>query len=85
VDGFRPAFCVGRRPTVLVRSDRTSLQALQPTLGVLAADGTPARVKVSAQDVRDDPTIGGLIVTLRDITERRRLEHEVEQRFVDAR
>ena len=49
---------------------------------VLAADGTPARVEVSGQDVRDDPTIAGLIVTLRDITERRRLEHEVQWRFV---
>jgi hypothetical protein len=29
-----------------------------------------------------DPTIGGLIVTLRDITERRRLEHEAAWRFV---
>jgi diguanylate cyclase (GGDEF)-like protein/PAS domain S-box-containing protein len=185
VDGLRPALGGGRPPTVLVRSDRTSLQALQPTLGalatqagltlerlrlqdevtrqsrdayfrtlvqnsaeailivddnnriqyasptsesifgrvpgpgvalpglvdrvgranaegflsrtradaaakpagtdewtVLAADGNPARVEVSVQDVRDDPTIGGLIVTLRDVTERRRLEYEVEQRFV---
>ena len=60
--------------------------AAKPTLTgewtVLAVDGTPARVEVSGQDVRHDPTIGGLIVTLRDITERRRLEHEAAWRFV---
>src|SRR2546423_11101215 len=39
-----------------------------------AVDGTVIRVEVTCRDLRADPTVGGLVVTLRDVTERRRLE-----------
>ncbi|MFI6851139.1 putative bifunctional diguanylate cyclase/phosphodiesterase [Streptomyces sp. NPDC050416] len=37
-------------------------------------------VEVRCRDLRLDPTIGGLVVTLRDVTEQRQLEHELTQR-----
>ncbi|MFD8237197.1 putative bifunctional diguanylate cyclase/phosphodiesterase [Streptomyces sp. NPDC059696] len=42
-------------------------------------------VEVRCRDLRRDPTVGGLVVTLRDVTEQRQLEHELTQRaFHDA-
>ncbi|MER5450267.1 aminotransferase class I/II-fold pyridoxal phosphate-dependent enzyme [Streptomyces sp. NPDC002764] len=42
-------------------------------------------VEVRCNDFRDERTVGGLVVTLRDVTEQRRLEHELTQRaFHDA-
>ncbi|MFE9444706.1 aminotransferase class I/II-fold pyridoxal phosphate-dependent enzyme [Streptomyces sp. NPDC006602] len=42
-------------------------------------------VEVRCRDLRQDETVGGLVVTLRDVTEQRRLEHELTQRaFHDA-
>ncbi|MFI2414463.1 aminotransferase class I/II-fold pyridoxal phosphate-dependent enzyme [Streptomyces sp. NPDC018947] len=40
------------------------------------------RVEVEARfsDFRDEPTVSGIVVTLRDVTEQRRLEHELTQR-----
>ncbi|MEU9392761.1 aminotransferase class I/II-fold pyridoxal phosphate-dependent enzyme [Streptomyces sp. NPDC048324] len=37
-------------------------------------------VEVRCNDFRDERTVGGLVVTLRDVTEQRRLEHELTQR-----
>ncbi|MEV0173665.1 aminotransferase class I/II-fold pyridoxal phosphate-dependent enzyme [Streptomyces sp. NPDC050803] len=37
-------------------------------------------VEVRCSDFRNEPTVGGLVVTLRDVTEQRRLEHELTQR-----
>jgi diguanylate cyclase (GGDEF)-like protein/PAS domain S-box-containing protein len=37
-------------------------------------------VEVSCRDLRADRTVGGLVVTLRDVTERRRLERELLRR-----
>ncbi|HKE63156.1 MAG TPA: EAL domain-containing protein [Micromonosporaceae bacterium] len=45
---------------------------------------TPARVEVSCRDLRHDPSIDGLVLTLRNVTEQRRLESELEyQAFHD--
>ncbi|TML20996.1 MAG: EAL domain-containing protein, partial [Actinobacteria bacterium] len=47
-------------------------------------DGTVIQVEVSCRDLRADPTVRGLVVTLRDVTERRRLERELTlQSFQD--
>ncbi|MBT8225981.1 MAG: EAL domain-containing protein [Dactylosporangium sp.] len=52
---------------------------------VLRVDEDPAQVEVSFQDLRHDPTVSGLVVTLRDVTERRRLERELTyQAFHDS-
>ncbi|MET7456754.1 aminotransferase class I/II-fold pyridoxal phosphate-dependent enzyme [Streptomyces sp. NPDC005574] len=37
-------------------------------------------VEVRCRDLRQDRTVGGLVVTLRDVTEQRQLEHELTQR-----
>ncbi|MFD5074366.1 aminotransferase class I/II-fold pyridoxal phosphate-dependent enzyme [Streptomyces sp. NPDC058371] len=46
---------------------------------VLRGDGR-IEVEVRCSDLRDDPTVRGLVVTLRDVTEQRRLEHELTER-----
>ncbi len=42
--------------------------------------GDPLEVEVSCRDLRQDRTVRGLVVTLRDVTEQRQLEHELTQR-----
>jgi diguanylate cyclase (GGDEF)-like protein/PAS domain S-box-containing protein len=42
--------------------------------------GERIEVEVRCRDLRQDETIGGLVVTLRDVTEQRQLEHELTQR-----
>ncbi|WRZ96272.1 aminotransferase class I/II-fold pyridoxal phosphate-dependent enzyme [Streptomyces sp. NBC_01007] len=43
-------------------------------------DGGRIEVEVRGSDLREDHTVGGLVVTLRDVTEQRRLEHELTER-----
>src|SRR5688572_32014350 len=38
------------------------------------------QVEVSGRDLRHDPTVRGLVVTMRDVTERRLLERELMHR-----
>ncbi|WP_428957755.1 aminotransferase class I/II-fold pyridoxal phosphate-dependent enzyme [Streptomyces sp. cg35] len=48
-------------------------------------DGGRTEVEVRCSDLRDDPTVAGIVVTLRDVTEQRQLEQELTQRaFHDA-
>ncbi|MEU4238485.1 EAL domain-containing protein [Actinoplanes sp. NPDC026619] len=48
-----------------------------PDLAVLCADGRIIQVEVDGRDLRDDPTVGGLVLTIGDVTERRRLEDDL--------
>ncbi|MEV6305523.1 EAL domain-containing protein [Actinoplanes sp. NPDC051861] len=53
----------------------------------LAADRGGRRVEIEAdlRDLREDPTVRGLVITLRDVTERRRLEDDLtHQAFHDS-
>ncbi|MGI5242374.1 PAS domain-containing protein [Dactylosporangium sp. CA-139066] len=43
-------------------------------------DGTRVLVEVIVRDLRDDRLVRGMVVTLRDVTEQRRAEHEVLRR-----
>ncbi|MEV4623227.1 EAL domain-containing protein, partial [Asanoa sp. NPDC049573] len=43
-------------------------------------DGTAVQVEISVRDLRDDPTVRGLVFTLRDVTDKRRLERELTHR-----
>ena len=48
-------------------------------------DGLSVQVQVRCSDLRGDSTVGGLVLTLRDVTEQRELEHERKyQAFHDA-
>jgi len=47
---------------------------------VLSCDGGLVQVEVSCRDLRADRTVRGLVLTLRDVTERRRLERELTHR-----
>jgi diguanylate cyclase (GGDEF)-like protein/PAS domain S-box-containing protein len=48
-------------------------------------DGVTVQVQVRASDLRADPTVAGLVLTLRDVTEQRQLEEQLKyQAFHDA-
>ncbi|GIF00757.1 putative bifunctional diguanylate cyclase/phosphodiesterase [Paractinoplanes rishiriensis] len=58
-----------------VRSGRGTQDA--PDLSALCADGRLVQVEVDGRDLRHDPTVRGLVLTIRDVTERRRLEDDL--------
>ncbi|MEU4119730.1 EAL domain-containing protein [Kitasatospora sp. NPDC028055] len=47
---------------------------------LLRQDRTPIEAEVRYTDLRDDPTVGGLVLTLRDVTEQRQMERELTHR-----
>ena len=47
---------------------------------VIRPDGRRIEVEVASRDLRDDPTIRGVVLTLRDVTEQRRLQQELTHR-----
>jgi len=48
-------------------------------------DGVSVQVQVRSSDLRADPTVAGLVLTLRDVTEQRQLEEQLKyQAFHDA-
>ncbi|MFE4518683.1 putative bifunctional diguanylate cyclase/phosphodiesterase [Kitasatospora sp. NPDC056783] len=52
---------------------------------LLRRDGTTIEAEVRSDDLRADPTVGALVLTLRDVTEQRRMERELTHRaFHDA-
>jgi diguanylate cyclase (GGDEF)-like protein/PAS domain S-box-containing protein len=51
----------------------------------VCADRRLLQVECSARDLRDDPTVRGIVLTVRDVTERRRLEDDLaHQAFHDG-
>ncbi|WP_250003534.1 bifunctional diguanylate cyclase/phosphodiesterase [Actinoplanes sp. M2I2] len=46
-------------------------------LAVLCADDRMLQVELTGRDLRDDPTVRGLVLTMRDVTDRRRLEDDL--------
>jgi diguanylate cyclase (GGDEF)-like protein/PAS domain S-box-containing protein len=47
---------------------------------IVRTDGYRIDVEVASRDLRDDPTIRGVVLTLRDVTEQRRLQRELTHR-----
>ena len=89
----RPPCCTGTgRATWSTRATATlAWQVLQTVRGghdgadiadwrVPGDDGTASRSRSPAATCARDPTVRGLVVTLRDVTERRRLERELTHR-----
>ena len=48
--------------------------------GIVRADGGRIDVEVASRDLRDDPTIRGVVLTLRDVTAQRKLQQELTHR-----
>jgi diguanylate cyclase (GGDEF)-like protein/PAS domain S-box-containing protein len=54
-------------------------------LTAVRADGQALQVECAGRDLRDDPTVAGLVLTIRDVTERRQLENDLAyQAFHDG-
>jgi len=54
-------------------------------LRITRRDGVSVRVQVRCSDLRGESTVGGLVLTLRDVTEQHQLEEELKHRaFHDA-
>ncbi len=52
---------------------------------IVRDDGVAVQIQVRCSDLRGDSTVGGLVLTLRDVTEQRQLEQELKHRaFHDA-
>jgi len=52
---------------------------------ITSRDGAYVEVEVRCSDLRHEPTVGGLVLTLRDVTEQRQLERELKyQAFHDS-
>jgi diguanylate cyclase (GGDEF)-like protein/PAS domain S-box-containing protein len=52
---------------------------------ITSRDGSYVEVEVRCSDLRQEPTVAGLVLTLRDVTEQRQLERELKYRaFHDA-
>ncbi|SDS70270.1 putative bifunctional diguanylate cyclase/phosphodiesterase [Actinoplanes derwentensis] len=47
---------------------------------VLGAAGEHADVEVSLRNLRHEPSVNGIVLTLRDVTDRRRMQRELEER-----
>jgi len=47
---------------------------------IVRTDGGRLAVEVASRNLRDDPTVRGVVLTLRDVTEQRKLEHELTHR-----
>jgi diguanylate cyclase (GGDEF)-like protein/PAS domain S-box-containing protein len=47
---------------------------------ITSRDGSYVEVEVRCSDLRHEPTVGGLVLTLRDVTEQRQLERELKYR-----
>ncbi|MBM2616067.1 EAL domain-containing protein [Actinoplanes sp. LDG1-06] len=58
-----------------VRTGRDQAEATD--LAVLCGDGRLLQIECTGRDLRDDPTVRGLVLTMRDVTERRRLEDDL--------
>ncbi|WP_433058991.1 putative bifunctional diguanylate cyclase/phosphodiesterase [Dactylosporangium sp. CS-033363] len=59
---------------------RTLGDVLRPGETAVRADGTTAEVEVTVRDLSDEPTVAGRVLTIHDVTERRRLERELLDR-----
>jgi diguanylate cyclase (GGDEF)-like protein/PAS domain S-box-containing protein len=69
----------------LVRCDGIQVHGDWADWNLCRPDGSPVQVEVTCRDLRQDRTVGGLVITLRDVTERRRLENELRHHaFHDA-
>ncbi|MCY1143457.1 EAL domain-containing protein [Actinoplanes sp. Pm04-4] len=58
-----------------IRAGRDQAEAAD--LALLCADGRLLQVECTGRDLREDPTVRGLVLTIRDVTDQRRLEDDL--------
>jgi diguanylate cyclase (GGDEF)-like protein/PAS domain S-box-containing protein len=89
VIGIEPTDCTALGSVVHPDDQESVADLLDPTRSasgewadwtVRRPDGERIHLEVSCRDLRRDRTVRGLVVTMRDITERRRLEQELSHR-----
>jgi diguanylate cyclase (GGDEF)-like protein/PAS domain S-box-containing protein len=65
--------------------DDVSLRSRYVDRRITRRDGVSVQVEVRCSDLRADPTVAGLVLTLRDVTDQRQLEEQLKhQAFHDA-
>jgi PAS domain S-box-containing protein len=63
---------------------RADAEGARDVWALRGADGGRATVEVSCRDLRGDRTVRGNVITMRDVTERRRAEQESIRQALDA-
>ncbi|WP_204001676.1 putative bifunctional diguanylate cyclase/phosphodiesterase [Virgisporangium aurantiacum] len=66
--------------SALLDAVRAGTEVPELTDWTMTGTGEPAQVEVACRDLRHEPTVAGVVVTLRDVTEHRRLERELLHR-----
>lgn len=97
VMGYDPDFWEGRSlydltvpedRDALVAAHRTVLEnpglPVQQDLRVVHSDGSLRDLEVTAVNLLDDPAVGGIVITSRNITDRKRVEAELARRRDEA-
>ncbi len=70
--------------SVLARMRDSAGQSEERDWQITCRDDAYLETRVRCSDLRNDPTVGGLVLTLRDVTTQRELEHELKyQAFHD--
>ena len=83
VDLFGPAERSLARGFIEVASQRAGVSGPEE-LALEQSDGTLRFIEATVSNLADDPTVGGLVVTMRDVTERKLFERQLEhQAFHD--
>ncbi len=66
-------------------ADMRARPGIEEDWRITSRDGSHVEVEVRCSDLRHEPTVGGLVLTLRDVTAQRQLERELKYRaFHDA-
>ncbi len=80
VDGLLESDNGASVSAALARVRRDGMHVERAGWRVPRADGVPAQVEISYRDLRRDPSVHGMVITLHDVTEQRRLEQELTHR-----
>jgi diguanylate cyclase (GGDEF)-like protein/PAS domain S-box-containing protein len=66
-------------PSTEITGTRIGESALPSSVTVTAADGRPVRAQSRWSDLREDPSVSGIVLTLHDVTEEQHLQDELRR------